>query len=107
MENEKMISEDSDVAQSLNYFFLSIVTNIKIPEYTDIYSNSGNITYPIIKIFLKYRNHPSILTIGEVCKERSTSPVRYLEFRHAKIPMLPQEVSKKMQLYFQNFCIQA
>ena len=35
IENNKIISENSDVAQPLNYFFSSIVTNLKIPEYTD------------------------------------------------------------------------
>ena len=28
---------------------------------------------PIIKLILKYRDHPSILAIGEVCKEESDS----------------------------------
>ena len=29
---------------------------------------------PIIKLILKYRDHPSILAIGEVCKQKSDSP---------------------------------
>ena len=73
IENDKIIIEESDVTQSLNSFFLSIVINLKISEYTGNNSNSENITDPIIKVILKYRNHPSILTIGEVSKERSTS----------------------------------
>ena len=44
IENAKIISEDNDVAQSLNSFFSSIVTNIKILEYTCNNSNSENIT---------------------------------------------------------------
>ena len=40
IESDKNISEDSGVAQSLNSFFLSIVTNLIIPEYTDNNSNS-------------------------------------------------------------------
>ena len=64
IKNDKIISEDSDVAQSLNSFFTSIVTKLKIPEYTDKYPNSENITDPIRKITLKYRNHLSITTIG-------------------------------------------
>ena len=57
----------------LKSLFSSTVTNLKIPEYTDNNSNSENITDPIIKIILRYRNHPSILNIGEVCKEKSAS----------------------------------
>ena len=30
-------------------------------------------TDPIIKLILKYRDHPSILAIGEVCKEKYDS----------------------------------
>ena len=85
IENNKIISENSDVAQPLNYFFSSIVTNLKIPEYTDNSSNSENITDPIIKIILKYRNHPSILTIVEVSKKRSASPFSILEVCKEKV----------------------
>ena len=59
--NEKILSADSNVAQSLNSFF-------------SFNSSSETITDPIIRITLKYRNNPRILTIGEVCKERSASP---------------------------------
>ena len=63
--------KDSDVAQTLNSFFSNIVTNLKIPAYADSNSNLENVSDPIIKLILKYRDHPSILTIGEVCKEKS------------------------------------
>ena len=33
-------------------------------------SISDNISDPIIKLIVKCRKYPSILTIGEVCKER-------------------------------------
>ena len=78
IENDKIIPEDSDFPQTLNSFFSSIVTNLKILEYTDNNSNSENITNPTIKVVLKYRNYPSILTLGEVCKERSISPFSFL-----------------------------
>ena len=55
-EIDEIISEYSDVAQTLNSFFSSIVINLKIPEYTDNSSNSENIIDPIIKISLKYTN---------------------------------------------------
>ena len=63
----------------MNSFFSSIVTNLKILEYTDNNATSENTTDGIIKIILKYRNHPSILTIGEVYKEKSSSPFSFLE----------------------------
>ena len=59
-------SEDSDVACSLNYFSWSIANNHKILEYTDNNSKCKNFTDSIIKTMLKYGNHASILTTGEV-----------------------------------------
>ena len=66
--------EDSDVAQTFNSFFSNIVTNPKIPAYVDSNSSLENVADPIIKSILKYRDHPSILAIGEVWKEKSDSP---------------------------------
>ena len=74
VENNEIIWKDSDVAQTLNSFFSNIVTNLKIPAYADSNSNLENVSHPVIKLILKYRDHPSILTIGEVCKEKSDSP---------------------------------
>ena len=47
----KSFSEESDDAQSLNTFFPTIVTSLKIPEHIDNYSTSENITDPIINLF--------------------------------------------------------
>ena len=79
IENDKIIWEDSDVAQSLSSFFSSIETNLIIHEYNENDSNSKNITDPITNIILKYRNHPSIFTIEKVCKERSIGPFSFSE----------------------------
>ena len=58
----------------MNSFFSNIVTNLKSPAYVDSNSSLENVADPIIKLILKYRDHPSILAIGEVCKEKSDSP---------------------------------
>ena len=54
---------------------------------------------PIIKLILKYRDHPSILAIGEVCKEKSDSPFLFTgignEKKSKKIPNL--DTSKACQ----------
>ena len=66
------MSKDNDLAQTLNSLFSNIVTNLEIPEYVDSNSSYENTADPIIKVILKYRNHPSILALGEVCKETAT-----------------------------------
>lgn len=107
--------EDSYVAQSLNYFFSSIVTNLKTTEYTDNNSNSKNISNPLVKIILKYRNHPSILTIEEVFKEIFASLFSFSEGCKEEVlrETLNLDASKTyqgtdvlMQIYLQNFCTQ-
>ena len=53
-----------------NNFFSNIVSNLKIAEYINSDPISDNINDPVIKSSVKYRNHPSILKIGEVCNRK-------------------------------------
>ena len=72
VENDEIISEDNKIAESLNSFFSNIAKNLKIPGYRPHnYSLFEKVSDPILKVILKYRNYPSILTIGEVCKNKS------------------------------------
>ena len=54
---------------------------------------------PIIKLILKYRDHPSILAIGEVCKGKSDSPFLFTEICTAEIlkEILNLDASKACQ----------
>ena len=70
IEENEIVSNDENTAQVLNTFFSDIVGSLNIPEYIANDPISDNISDPIIKLIVKYRKHPSILTIGEVCKER-------------------------------------
>ena len=54
----------------MNTFFPNIVGSFNFPEYVTNDPISDNISDPIIKLIIKYRRHPGILTIGEVCRER-------------------------------------
>ena len=71
VENYEIIFENSKIAESLNSFFSNIVKNLKIPGYRP-HNDSlfENVSDLIPKIILKYRNHSSILSIGEVCKNK-------------------------------------
>ena len=57
----------------MNTFFSNIVGSLNIPEYVTNDLISDNISDPTIKLIVKYRKHPSILTIVEVCKEEKTA----------------------------------
>ena len=81
VENDEIISEDIKVAELLNSFFSNIVENLKIPGYRPHNdSQFENASDLILKVILIYRNHASILTIGEVCKSKQTSSL-YFHFR--------------------------
>ena len=63
VEGNKIISEDKDNTELLNSFFSNATTNLKILEFSDSYPLAENISHPIFKVTLKYKNHPSIITI--------------------------------------------
>ena len=68
IEGEEIINEDGENAEILNTFFSNAVKNLKIPEYQEIDSLANNISHPIFKTILKYRNHPSIVAIKNLNK---------------------------------------
>ena len=70
IEENEIVSNEENTAQVLNTLFSNIAGSLNIPEYVTNDPISDNIIDPIIKPIVKYRKHPSILTVGEVCKER-------------------------------------
>ena len=69
IDNNKIVKNDDDTARVLNTFFSNIVSDLKIPDYNNYNLLAENIQEPVLKAIVKYRNHASILTIGEVCKK--------------------------------------
>ena len=64
VEKEELVSSESDVAQRFNQFVSNIVKNLDIPKYVvgdTLHLNLKN--HPILMAILKYRDHPSIITI--------------------------------------------
>ena len=85
----------------MNTFFSNIVSSLNFPEYVINDPISDDISDPIIKLIVKYRKHPSILTTGEVCKERKR---KHAAFSFSKVAMeeifrddLDLDVSKACQ----------
>ena len=57
---------DDNTAEFLNTFFSDIVSNLKIEGYSNCDPLANDIRDLVLKCIVKYRNHPSILAIGEV-----------------------------------------
>ena len=82
---EKEVSSESDVAQRFNQFFSNIVKNLDIPKYVvedTLHLNLKN--HPILMAILKYRDHPSIITIKR--------------FRYQTVPFHFSHINKKTVL---------
>ena len=99
IEEDGIVSNDEDTAQVLNAFFSSIVASLNIPEYVTNEHISDNISDPIIKLLVKYRKHTSILTIGEVWKEKKYVTFLFSEVSREEIfrEILNLDVSKACQ----------
>ena len=62
-ENEKMLTSESETAETLNNFFSNIVKKLNIPKFNSNNSVTENIKDPVFKAILKYKNHSSIHAI--------------------------------------------
>ena len=63
VKDETVITQDEKNAELLNLFFSKAVKNLKIPEFSDTNPLAERLSDPTLKAILKYKNHPSIVTI--------------------------------------------
>ena len=68
VEGEEIINEDGENAEIFNTFFSNAVKNLKTPEDQETDSLGNSISHPIFRAILKYRNHPSIISIKNLNK---------------------------------------
>ena len=77
IEEAEIVSNNENTAQVLNTVFSDIAGSLNIPKYITNDPISDNISDLIIRLIVKYRKHPSILTIGEVRNERKKKHVAF------------------------------
>ena len=63
VEDDEIISDDIEVAEIFNRFFVTVTESLSIKENNDNISDTEGISDPIEKSVQKYSNHPSILKI--------------------------------------------
>ena len=63
IENDEIIKTEKGTAEVLNVFFSNIVQNLHIQQYNEDDPICENINEPVLKAIVRYRNHPSIVTI--------------------------------------------
>ena len=61
--NDKNIPNDKNIAKVLSRFFSNVIKILNVPEKRHTDSIIENVRDPTLEAMLKYRKHPSILTI--------------------------------------------
>ena len=64
--DDKIISDDKEVAETFNEFFKNSVKSLHIPQNTCLINNTGNLIDPVDIALKKYENHPSVINIKEM-----------------------------------------
>ena len=72
IENNELVKTDLETAEVLNNFFSNIVQNLDISRYSNDEPLVSNTNDANLKAILKYRNHPSIITIQNKCKDKGS-----------------------------------
>ena len=68
--NEKTLTFESETAETLNNFFLTIVKKLEIPKFDATDSVIENINDQVFKAVSTCKNHYSILAIQEYSKSK-------------------------------------
>ena len=96
VDNEKIITNDKEIAKVLNDFFSNIIKTLNIPKKDHTDSIVENVRDPTLKAILKYRKHPSILAIKRKLK---SGPA----FTFNKEDDIPTKIIKQNSDIFSNF----
>ena len=64
IDKENNIVDEYNTAKVMSTFFSYIVSNLNIAECSNCEPVANNISDPLLKCVVTYRNHPSILAIG-------------------------------------------
>ena len=90
VKNEEVISDDVEVANTLNNYFSNVVKNLKIPEkfVTDSLPQSLS-RHPTLNAILKYKNHSSMCVIKKFSQRFSS-----VYFSHVDKNTVHKEIKK-------------
>ena len=97
IENNEIIKTDLKTAEILNNFFSNRVQNLDISRYSNdepLVSNTNDAT---LKAILEYRNHPSIITIRNKCKDKCNFNFIEVDQKQIEKNVLKVDVNKASQ----------
>ena len=86
-ENDEVLKTELETAETLNNFFGNAIKNLMVPRYTEYDQSIDRVENRTIRTILKYRNHPSILTI----RERRKAQINFC-FKEVSIEEIQKEI---------------
>ena len=72
MENNDIITEDQEIAEKFNKYFITTVSSLGITDNKALLTDDSNINDPVGKAIKKFEKHPSILDIKKNVSIEST-----------------------------------
>ena len=96
-EVDKVISEDMEIAETFNEFFMNIVPSLKIWPKENYETDVGNDNEPILNYINKFKNHPSIKVIKSRKKEKQTFTFRYPSYEEVLNEIRKLQTTKTTQ----------
>ena len=90
VEQNKIITDDRELAQTFNDFFKNAVTNLNLEKNTGYEENTNGITDPVEVAVLKLNNHHSINRINEIVVEIHTE--QEFKFEHTHVADIEKEM---------------
>ena len=97
VEKDKFIKSDTNIANVLNTFFSTIISNLNIPEYPVSDPISNDINDPVLKSIPKYKDHPSIKAIKKISKLNNLFKFSNVEKREVLNEIVNLDASKSCQ----------
>ena len=93
----KVISEDMDIAETFNEFFVNIVASLKILPKENYETDVGNDSKPTLNYISKFKNHPSIKVIKSRKKEEQSFTFSYVSYEEVLNEIRKLQTTKTTQ----------
>ena len=98
IENDMIISNDKEVAETLNGYFVSITDSLGLTENSEVISSTEGVSDPIDRVLIKYSNHPSIREIRNFAQNDDSFKFQKVSLEQ----MHTGRLSPKMAITFKN-----
>ena len=89
IENDTIISNDKEVAETLNDYFVSITDSLDLTENSEVIPSTEGVSDPIDRAIIKYSNHPSIRKIRSFAQNDN-----FFKFQKVSLEQMHTEIGR-------------